>query len=65
MQVEINIQNNNKFSITQDQFLPADYTLTVRVPHDENLVSFIVQTLQNILISNNVSVSIGGDTIGQ
>lgn len=65
MQVEINIQNNNKFSITQDQFLPADYTLTMRVPHDENLVSFIVQTLQNILISNNISVSIGGDTIGQ
>lgn len=65
MQVEINIQNNNKFSITQDQFLPADYTLTVRVPHDENLASFIVQTLQNILISNNISVSIGGDTIGQ
>lgn len=65
MQVEINIQNNNKFSITQDQFLPADYTLTMRVPHDENLVSFIVQTLQNILVSNNISVSIGGDTIGQ
>lgn len=65
MPVEIKIQNNKKFSITQNQFLPADYTLIMRVQHDENLVSFIVQNLQNILISNNIPVTIGGDAIGQ
>ncbi len=63
MQANINIENNNKFSITNNQFLPADYTISIRIPQDKNLALFLVQTLQNILISNNYSVSIGGDAI--
>ena len=63
MQAEINIQNNNKFFITKDEFLPADYTISARIPHNKDLAIFIAQTLQNILMSNNFTVSIGGDAI--
>ena len=64
MQAQIIVQNNNRLQITPDEFMPADYTIEVRIPHDQNLVAFLMQQIQNTLAFNGVSVSIGGDAIG-
>ena len=64
MQVNINVQNNDKLSISNTQYIPAEYLITLQLPHDPQLANALIQILQNILISNNIPFSIGGDAIG-